>query len=155
MQDEGKAEEVALQGVISQALCHQGHPNLCTQCRQSALALVALQLQEMDWSLLGLTWAQDPSRCCAENGASQALAGHGGPGMGWDEGGRGESWDNPHLPPDLHLSIWESGGAGWRDIKGQLFHWCGGLAKSAVCRWHEHTRDVEIYLWVDRKEEMP
>ena len=72
-------------------------------------------------------------------------------GMG---GGHGESWDSqsPQLPPDLRLSIQQSGGAGWRGLGGQLFH-RGSLVKSTVRGRREHARDIEIYLWVERKEE--
>lgn len=52
----------------------------------------------------------------------------------------GESWDSQssQLLLDLRLSIRECGGAGWRGLRGWLFHW-GGLAKFAVCRWREHA----------------
>ena len=62
-------------------------------------------------------------------------------------GGHGESWDgqSPQLPPDLRLSIQESGGPGQRGLGRRLFHWVG-LAKSAACGQREHARDVEIYL---------
>lgn len=71
-------------------------------------------------------------------------------------GGHRESWDSqsPQLPLDLRLSIQESRDAGRRGLRGWLFHW-GSLAKSTVCKWHEHARDIEIYLWVESKEETP
>lgn len=64
-----------------------GSPNLCGCC-QSWLELVAPQLQEVAWAVLGTpagTWPRGPCRCCTENGASQALVGHGGPVRAWGE----------------------------------------------------------------------